>query len=128
MSNKPSMLIADDEEHIRKLLEVIVTSQGYPVVAQARDGGEAVAKYKLTSPDIIFLDINMPKMNGIEALQEIMKANPSAFVIMLTAQNTLDSVQKCIEKGAKQYLLKDNPMDKLAAMITETVTQYVKQL
>jgi DNA-binding NarL/FixJ family response regulator len=66
-------------------------------------------------------------MNGIDALEEIIRADPSAYVIMLTTLNTLDSVKKCITNSAKEYLLKENPMDKLSHMIETIIKNYVKQ-
>ena len=62
---KARVLIADDEPHIRSLISLIVTSLGAEVVAEASDGEQALSMYKQFSPDMVLLDINMPKMDGI---------------------------------------------------------------
>jgi len=127
MPANPRVLIADDDEHIRKLLEGIIISSGCDIVGQAHDGNEAVSQFKSNKPDITLLDIDMPKMNGIEALGEIISIKPDAFVIMLTAQNSTDAVRQCITRGAKQYLLKEHSPEKLSEMIAGTIKQYIEK-
>jgi len=68
-------LIADDEPHIRSLISLIVTSLGAEVVAEATDGEQALSMYQQFSPDMVLLDINMPKMDGISVLKQIMAIN-----------------------------------------------------
>src|SRR5439155_10028349 len=75
----------------------------------AQDGEEAVTKYLELQPDLVLMDINMPKMDGVEALKRINASNPGALVIMLTSQNTAAVVRECLMHGAKNFLLKSNP-------------------
>ena len=109
MTTKVSVLIADDQGSIRGLIQTIVAELGGDVVGEAENGVEAVEKFKSLSPDLVLLDINMPKMDGVEALQEIKKVNPEAMVAMLTSQNTVDVVRKCVGFGAKNFILKSSP-------------------
>lgn len=117
--SKPTVLLADDEDHIRRLVKVVIQSMNCKVVAEARNGEEAVALYKVHNPHITFLDINMPQMSGIDALSEIMKINPNAMVIMLTSLTDVDTVQKCISLGAASYIRKDVPIDEMKLMIRD---------
>ena len=109
MSAEIKVLIADDQSSIRGLLKMIVGSLGGNVVAEAGNGVEAVEKFKQHSPDLVLLDINMPQMDGVEALQAIKQHNTDAVVAMLTSQNTVDVVRKCVALGAVNFILKDNP-------------------
>lgn len=117
-------LIADDEDHIRSLLKLMVISMGHEVVGLAVNGEQAVSLYGQTKPDVLLLDINMPNMNGVDVLQEIISVNPSAVVIMLSSLNSLDVVHQCLNSGAKHYILKDNSIDNLREILKEAIAGY----
>ncbi len=123
--NQVRVLIVDDEPHIRSLIRLIVTSLGAEVVAEAEDGEQALEFYKTLSPDMVLLDINMPKLDGIGALKGIMALNPEALVVMLTSLNTIDVVKECIDLGARNYILKNVPAEELNKMISETWHEYL---
>lgn len=125
---KVRVMIVDDERHIRNLIRVIVSSLGAEVVAEAADGLQALELYKQLSPDIVMLDINMPKMDGISALKEIIAINPRALVIMMTSLNAIDVVKECIDNGARNYILKNIPADDLSTMIGETWGEYLADI
>lgn len=125
---KVRVLIADDESHIRSLIGLIVTSLGAEVVGEAGDGEQAVSLFRQFSPDMVLLDINMPKLDGIEVLKQIMAINENALVIMLTSLNAIEVVKECIENGARNYLLKNNPAEELNKMISETWSEYVAEI
>ena len=109
MGNKKTVLLADDQSSIRSLIKTVVDSLGGEVVGEAENGSEAVSKYKLLKPDLVLLDINMPIMDGVEALGQIMAENPAAAVAMLTSQNTTEVIKKCAGSGAKYFVLKTSP-------------------
>jgi two-component system chemotaxis response regulator CheY len=115
MKRKARVLIVDDQRSIRAMLHAMIAQLGGEVVGEAQDGEEAVTKCLELQPDIILMDINMPKMDGVEALKRINASNPGTLVIMLTSQNTAEVVRECIMHGAKNFLLKSNP----AAVIYE---------
>ncbi len=125
---KVRVLIVDDEQHIRNLINYIVSSLGAEVVAEAENGEEAVALYKQFSPDMLMLDINMPKLDGIDVLKQIMAINPKTLVVMLSSLNTLDVVKECIENGARNYILKNVPAEELHKMISETWGEYLADI
>lgn len=128
MSNrKVRVLIVDDEAHIRLLLKTILESMGGEVVAQASNGEEAVQKFIEHKPDIVMLDINMPRMDGRQALREIKAASPQTTVIMLTSLSSMDVVEECLGLGADSYLRKDTPIVDLKRNIRETWFDRIQQ-
>lgn len=123
---RPKVLIVDDQRSIRGLLKAVLEQMGAEVVDEAGDGEEAIVKYRQHQPHMVLLDINMPKMDGIDALKGIMKINPKALVIMLTSQNTMEVINDCLEAGASNYILKNNPPDALAKELKETWADYIQ--
>ncbi len=122
--NKPTMMIAEDENIIRMLLKAVAKEAGFEVIAEAENGREAVDIFRVTKPDICLMDINMPKLTGLEALQKIRETNPDACIIMLTSVADMDSVRKAIEYGAANYILKDTPVEEMGQMVQNTWNNY----
>jgi DNA-binding NarL/FixJ family response regulator len=109
MEEAVRVLIADDHplfrEGMRGRLDRVVDIE---VVGEAASGDEAVKVARTLEPDVILMDIKMPGLNGIEATREILRANPSVGVLMLTMFEDDDSVFAAMRAGAKGYLLKDS--------------------
>jgi YesN/AraC family two-component response regulator len=122
------VLIADDEVHIRRVMGAIVTSLGAEVVAEAGDGERAVELFLETRPDMVILDINMPKVTGDQALARILAIDPSVIGIMMTAQDSIDSVRRCLELGARNYILKNNPAEEIHRLIAESWAEYAAEI
>jgi len=125
---KARVLIADDEPHIRSLISLIVTSLGAEVVAEASDGEQALSMYKQFSPDMVLLDINMPKMDGISVLKQIMAIDNRTLVVMLTSLNALEVVKECIDNGAWNYILKNTTAEELHKAISATWGEYMEAI
>lgn len=117
---KITVLIADDESHIRILLRKVMESMGCQIVGEAANGSEAVELFRKTQPMLTLLDINMPVMTGKEALSLIIREFPSAIVIMLSSLSAMDIVKDCLELGATNYIRKDTPIAELKLHIKET--------
>jgi two-component system chemotaxis response regulator CheY len=100
------ILIVDDTLFMRTLLKNILFSGGHEIVGEAGDGAEAVEKYEALKPDLVTMDVVMPKMNGIEALKEIKKIDPGAKVVMCTAVGQEQMVKLAIKTGARGYVVK----------------------
>jgi two-component system chemotaxis response regulator CheY len=100
------ILIVDDTLFMRTLLKNILFSGGHEIVGEAGDGAEAVEKYEALKPDLVTMDVVMPKMNGIEALKEIKKLDPGAKVVMCTAVGQEQMVKLAIKTGARGYVVK----------------------
>jgi len=100
------VLIADDALFMRNLLKDILTKVGYSVVAEATNGEEAVALYRKHQPDLVTMDIVMPLKSGIEALEEIIKEDPYARIVMCSALGQESLVLEAVQAGAKDFIVK----------------------
>ena len=100
------ILIVDDTLFMRTLLKNILFSGGHDIVGEAGDGDEATAKYQELKPDLVTMDVVMPKVNGIEALKGIKTIDPNAKVVMCTAVGQEQMVKLAIKTGAKGYIVK----------------------
>jgi two-component system, chemotaxis family, chemotaxis protein CheY len=111
------IMIADDSDAIRMVLRDILSIGHHELVAEATNGFEAVVKFNETKPDLLLLDVAMPKKDGIYALKEILAANINAKIVMITASDNIDTMTACINSGAIAYLLKPfNFQDVLTAI------------
>jgi DNA-binding NarL/FixJ family response regulator len=112
------VLIVDDHALYRRgLLTVLATEGGIEVVGEAADGVEAVMRAEESLPDVIVMDVGMPKRGGIEACRAIKQQVPSARILMLTSSDDGDDLFEAIRAGANGYLLKDMPPEEVAVGI-----------
>ena len=112
MSNRGcTVLIVDDASFMRTVLKDIVKTNGLASqVIEAGDGVEGVRNYQKYKPDLVIMDINMPKADGIQALRAIMKLDPGAKVVMVSSVEQKAIVQDAIRLGARDYVVK--PFDR----------------
>jgi len=141
-----TLLIVDDQTIVRKGIRALIEQvDDISVIGEAADGEEAVAQAKLLNPDVILMDLMMPKMDGIAAIQKIQAGKTSKKIIALTSFVTEDKVFPAIKAGAMGYLLKDSEPEELltairkvyrgepslhptvAKMVLEELSQPVKQ-
>jgi two-component system chemotaxis response regulator CheY len=111
------VLIVDDAAFMRISIKNMLTKNGYEVVGEAENGKIGVEKFKELSPDIVTMDITMPEMSGLEALKEIMTANPAAKVIMVSAMGQEAMVREAIMSGAKGFIVKPFKEDGIVSAI-----------
>ncbi len=121
---KPTVLLADDEAHIRALMKALMKTINAEVVGEATNGSEAVVFYDAYRPDLLLLDINMPDKTGEEVLQEILEKDPDAFVIMLTSLSDKATVEKCMRLGAANFIRKDTPLEEMKGIIRDTWKEF----
>ena len=98
-----TVLIVDDSRTSRRFLRNMLTEAGYEVVAEAVDGEDGMKKYEEFKPDIVTMDITMPKLDGIDAVSEILKINPAAKIVMVVEalkRGAADFIQKPFESSA----------------------------
>lgn len=100
------VMIVDDAAFMRMMIRDILEKDGYEVIAEAENGLKAIDLYKKEKPDIVMMDITMPGMNGIEALKEIKKIDPSARIIMCSAMGQDAMVNEALNEGAKAFVVK----------------------
>ena len=114
------VVVADDHPVVRTGVVMMLGSDpSIEVVGEATDGGEAVALAQQHQPDLVLMDLQMPKMDGVEATRAILDANPSTNILILTTYDTDRSIVAAIEAGAAGYLLKDAPPDELLRGVRE---------
>lgn len=115
------VVLADDEVHIRYLVRNVVRAEGYEVVGEANNGEDALALYRQHRPNLLLIDINLPLKTGDAVLAEVMQEFPDAKVIVLTMVAEANTVKRCLELGAANYILKSTPVDEIRRMIHETL-------
>lgn len=101
------VLVADDHALFRDGIISLLTAADYHVIGQVGDGDEAVQATAELNPDLVLMDIDMPKLNGLEALKKIKEHNPLTRVVMLTVSDNDENIMTAIKMGADGYLLKD---------------------
>jgi len=115
------VLIVDDSSVMRNMLAKFFTENGFEVVGMAADGVEAIEMFERHHPDVMTLDIIMPKMRGTEVLEKIMARYPEATVVMASSVSDARTVMKCLKIGAKQYILKPYDEQKVMAAIKKVL-------
>ena len=100
------VLIVDDAAFMRISIKNMLTKNGYDVAGEAENGRIGVEKYKELSPDVVTMDITMPEMSGLDALKEILRYNPKAQIVMVSAMGQEAMVREAIISGAKGFIVK----------------------
>ncbi|NIP62764.1 MAG: response regulator [Nitrosopumilaceae archaeon] len=101
-----NILVADDSESIRLVLRDILTIGSHDIVGEAIDGKEAVEKYIELNPDVVLLDLAMPKKDGLAVVKEIIGHDPNAKIILITASDDQKIINNCLSEGAKTSISK----------------------
>ncbi len=113
------IMIVDDSTIVRNVIERYLKITDDEVVAHASNGVEAIEMFKTHMPDLVTLDITMPEMDGLTALQEMLTINPKSKIIMISALSAKDTVVKAINLGAAGYLIKPVEAGKLTDKINK---------
>jgi len=127
MNFSGTILLVDDEAHIRKYVGLILKQIGAPNLLEASNGEEAVAIYTREKPDLVLLDVNMPIMDGMETLKQLKAIDPDCVVVMLTSLTNRLNVEAALALGASNYIRKDTPKEEIAKALTETIEAYFDQ-
>jgi two-component system chemotaxis response regulator CheY len=112
-----NVLIADDLKFIKLVLRELVEKAGFRVVGEASNGEEAVELYQDKRPDVVLMDITMPKMDGLAALKQILKVDPEAKVIMCSALGQQSLIVQALQLGAKDFIVKPFREERVIAAI-----------
>ncbi len=118
-----SILLVDDEAHIRKYVGLILRQLGAPTIFEAANGEEAIALYQREHPDLVLLDVNMPIMDGMETLKQLKAIDPACIVVMLTSLTNRQSVEAALTLGASNYIRKDTPKNEITNALSETISE-----
>jgi len=115
------ILVADDADFMYEMLENLIDKNRFEVVGYAADGEEAVKKYKELTPDLVTMDILMPRMNGIKSIKEIRHMNPRARILVISALSDPDLVKEAMTAGASDYITKPFSVSDLKARISKVM-------
>lgn len=117
-----NVMIADDSESIRLVLKDILDIGSHVVVGEAIDGQQAVDKYPEINPDVVLLDLAMPKKDGLAVVKEIMSKHPDAKIILITASDNQKIIKDCLSAGALAYISKPFDFDNVLKIINSTIS------
>jgi len=111
------VLVADDASFMRQMIREIVEAEGHEVVGEASDGDEAVTEFKRLHPDVVTMDIVMPRRSGIDAVKGIVALDPSARIVMCSALGQESLVQEALQAGAMDFIVKPFKPDAVVATL-----------
>jgi len=118
------ILIADDSKFMRMLIVRLLSSCGIKNIIEASTGEEVLEKCKQHKQlHLIFLDINMPGLNGLQTLREIKKVNPSAKVVIVSAISQKDAVKEALQSGAEEYITKPFSQENILKIVKRFLAQ-----
>jgi two-component system chemotaxis response regulator CheY len=115
------ILVADDASFMRQMIREIVEEAGHEVVAEASDGVEAIDQFKKHHPDVVTMDIVMPRRSGIDAVKGIIEIDPSACVVMCSALGQETLVQEALQAGARDFIVKPFKPDAVTATLRKVI-------
>jgi len=116
-----TVLIVDDSRTSRRMLRELIEKMGHTVIGEAVNGEDGFLKYKELNPDLVTLDITMPKLDGIEALQLIRKYNPEANAVMITAAGQRDKMVQAVKYGAAEFITKPYEQDEVENILKKII-------
>ncbi|MEX0908101.1 MAG: sigma-54 dependent transcriptional regulator [Gemmatimonadota bacterium] len=116
------ILVVDDEEGIRRILRQVLEYEGHEVRV-ASGGGEAISSYAETRPDLVFMDVKMARMDGLEALDRIREHDPTACVVMVSGHGSIETAVEATRRGAYDFLEKPLDTDRLLLTIRNALQQ-----
>jgi CheY-like chemotaxis protein len=123
MAYKIKALVVDDDDHVRGFLVVLIRRLLDGPVLEARNGLEAIKTYQKERPDLVLLDVNMPHLNGLDALRQIREINPEAVIIMITSLATRRIVEQAADHGASNFIRKDTSKSQILEVVTQTIEE-----
>ncbi len=116
------IMVADDSDAIRQVLEDILTIGKHELVGEATDGVEAVEKFNQIQPELLLLDLAMPKKDGLAVVKEIKEYNSDAKIVLITASDNQSIIKQCLDAGALASISKPFDFDKVLKVISETLS------
>ena len=117
------ILIADDSDAIRLVLSDILAIGEHQVVGEAKDGADAVEKYSQIKPDLVLLDLAMPKKDGLTVVKEIIENDSNAKIILITASDNQKVIHDCLNAGAVAYISKPFDFDNVLQIISNAAAK-----
>jgi two-component system chemotaxis response regulator CheY len=121
---KPSVLIADDNGVSLELLRGILNNFGCRSIQKVRNGKDAIEAYKNQKSDVLFLDIEMPEINGLDTLKAIREINPNAFVAIVSGETSITNIQQSMQLGAQGFIVKPYSPSRVQEILDKYMKMY----
>ncbi|MEN8904732.1 MAG: response regulator, partial [Clostridiales bacterium] len=122
--DKVSILVVDDARFMRIIIRKILLEAGYEILGEAETGKDAIRMAKELNPDIITMDITLPDINGITAVQEILKSQPKIKIVMLSADDHTETIDEALKVGALNFISKPFEKNNVLEIINKVVKGY----
>lgn len=116
------ILIVDDSLLLRNIIKNELSFEGYEIVAEAKDGEDAIKKYESHKPDLVTMDITMDGMNGLDAAEHILKSHPKAKIIMVSALGEDEVMSKAVKMGVKDFIVKPFTPERLLNAVKKALS------
>ncbi|HEX3028954.1 MAG TPA: response regulator [Clostridia bacterium] len=116
------VLVVDDSLFARRKLKTILTQAGHEIVSEAANGIQAISEYEKYRPDLVTLDVTMPVMDGVTAVQRIIGNFPDARIIIVSASTQRNMVLSALESGARHYIIKQSPDNKVMEVVNSVLS------
>ncbi|SHJ05894.1 response regulator [Lutispora thermophila] len=116
------ILIVDDAAFMRMMIKDVLVKNGFTIAGEAENGAKAIDKYMELNPDLVIMDITMPEVDGIQAVKEIKKINPSAKIIMCSAMGQQAMVIEAIQAGAKDFIVKPFQAERIIEAVKKVLS------
>lgn len=118
-----NVMIVDDSGMMRRTLGLILERIGHTIITEAANGKQAIQEYAQHLPDLVTMDITMPTMNGLDAMQQILFDYPDAKIIVISALGHKDKIFAAIQNGAKHYILKPFTIEKVVSVVDKVLKE-----
>ncbi len=122
-----NILVVDDDDHVRSFLLLLLRRLYGGLFFEARNGAEGIEIFERERPSLTLMDVNMPVMDGLEALAKIREIDPDAVVIMLTSLAMRKVVEDALGLGASNFIRKDTPREQISQIIVDTVAHHLAE-
>src|SRR5438046_10710132 len=123
------IFVADDHEVVRKgLVSLLQAQPNWSICGEAADGHEAVERAQRSKPDVVILDVGMPRLNGLEATRHLLKANPEAKVLILTLHESDQMVREVLNAGSRGFVLKSDAARDLVFAVDARSEEHTSEL
>ncbi|MDD5067001.1 MAG: response regulator [bacterium] len=117
------VLIVDDAKLMRSMVKGALETHGNYTVLEAENGDAAIELYKVTKPDLVTMDITMDIKNGVDAAKEILKFDPDARIIMITALGQETFLKECIGAGVKDFIVKPFTTERIVSAVSKILSE-----
>ena len=115
------VLIVDDLSFMRSVIGEMLSASGFTICGEAVDGRDAVSKYRTLKPDIVILDITMPVMDGLEALEKIKKIDADSTIVMCSSMSDQDNIIRAIQLGASDFVVKPFKKSRMISAVNKAL-------